>query len=188
MPKVSVIIVNYNGNGIITSCLKALEEQSFKDFEALVVDNGSLDESLYEIKGFLKETAIASPIKLIPLNKNLGFAGGNLQGFRYAKGEYIALLNNDTKPDKKWLGELVMAMDSDPEVGMCACKLILYGTDLVDSAGDGFSTSLKGFKRGEGERGFFYDTKEYTFGACGGAALYRRKMIEEIGFLDEDFF
>ena len=59
---------------------------------------------------------------------------------------------------------------------------------IIDSAGDGFSTSLKGFKRGEGEASSLFNRVEYVFGACAGAALYRRKMIEEIGFLDEDFF
>ncbi len=79
-------------------------------------------------------------------------------------------------------------MDSDHKIGICASKLIVYGTDIIDSAGDGFSTSLKGFKRGEGEKAFLYNKREYIFGACAGAALYRRKMIEEIGFLDKDFF
>ena len=188
MPRVSLIVINYNGRGMTIGCLKAMEAQSFKDFEALVVDNGSLDDSLYEIKEFLKETAIAPLVKLISLNKNLGFAGGNLEGLRYAKGEYIALLNNDTEPDERWLEELVNAMDTHPEVGICASKLIVYGTDIIDSAGDGFSTALRGFKRGEGEKTFLYDKREYIFGACAGAALYRGKMLEEIGFLDEDFF
>ena len=73
-------------------------------------------------------------------------------------------------------------------VGICASKLIVYGTNIIDSAGDGFSTSLKGFKRGEGENATLYNKRENVFGACAGAAIYRRKMIEEIGFLDEDFF
>src|SRR3972149_6837439 len=174
MPKVSVIILNYNGKGITTGCLEALGAQSFKDFEALVVDNGSLDDSLYEIKSFLKETAIAPMVKLISLNKNLGFAGGNLEGLKQACGKYLGLLNSDTEADERWLGELVMAMDNDPGVGICASKLIVYGSDMIDSAGDAFSTSLKGLKRGEGEKIFLYDKKEYIFGACAGAALYRR--------------
>lgn len=127
-------------------------------------------------------------MKLISLERNLGFAGGNLEGLRCAKGEHIALLNNDTEPDEKWLEELVLAMESDHKIGICASKIILHCTDILDSAGDGFSFSLKGFKRGEGERAPSYNKKEYVFGACAGAALYRRKMIEEVGFLDEDFF
>jgi GT2 family glycosyltransferase len=188
MARVSIIVINYNGEGLITNCLEALEKQSFKEFEIVIVDNGSLDDSLYEIKRFLKESSISSFVKLIPLNKNQGFAGGNSEGFKHACGEYIALLNNDAEPNAKWLQELVMAMDGDPKVGICASKLIVYGSDIIDSAGDGFSTSLKGFKRGEGENICFYNGKVYIFGACAGAALYRRKMFDEIGFLDDDFF
>jgi len=188
MARVSIIILNYNGKGITTGCLKALAAQSFKDFEALVVDNGSFDDSVYEIKSFLKETDIAPLVKLISLNKNLGFTGGNLEGFRYAQGEYIALLNNDAKPDQKWLEEMVKAMEGHAEAGICASKMIAIGSNVIDSAGDGYATSLKGFKRGEGENTSRFNQCEYIFGACAGAALYRKRMIEEIGFLDNDFF
>jgi GT2 family glycosyltransferase len=188
IPKVSVIIVNYNGKGLIRACLKALERQSLGGFEAVVVDNASSDGSLYKIRRFLEESPLASNIKLIPYERNLGFAGGNIEGLKYAQGEYIALLNNDAEPDERWLEELVKAMDSDPNIGICASKLIVYDTDIIDSAGDGFSTALKGFKKGEGEKAFLYNEKKYILGACAGAALYRRKMIEEIGFLDGDFF
>ena len=188
MTRISVIIVNYNGKDLITNCLKSLEDQSFKNFEIIIIDNGSIDGSLNEIKKYLDRSSIAPFIKLISLNENAGFGGGNLEGLKHACGEYIALLNNDTEPDGRWLEELVKAMYNDPKVGICASKLIVYGTDIIDSAGDGFSTSLKGFKRGEGEGIFLYNKMENIFGACAGAALYRRKMIEEIGFLDEDFF
>jgi len=188
MPKVSVIIVNYNGKDLITSCLKALEEQVFRDFEVVVVDNASSDSSLHEIQKFVESSTLAPLIKLIPLSKNSGFSGGNLVGLKYAEGEYIALLNNDAVPDKKWIEEFVKAMNSDPTVGICASKIIVYGTDIIDSAGDGFSSFLKGFKRGEGEKALLYDKSSYIFGACAGAAFYRRKMLEETGFFDEDFF
>ena len=189
MIRVSVIIVNYNGKGLITDCLKSLERQSFKDFEVIIVDNNSLDGSQYEIQRFLKKRSIAPFIKLISLDRNLGFAGGNIEGLKYTgNSEYIALLNNDTEPDGRWLEELTKAIENRPLVGICASKLIVYGTNLIDSAGDGFSTSLKGFKRGEGETISSYNKGEYVFGACAAAVLYRRNMIEEIGFLDEDFF
>jgi len=188
MAKVSVIILNYNGNGVTTGCLKALAAQSFQDFEALVVDNGSSDDSVYEIKSFLQENAIAPLVRLICLDKNLGFTGGNLEGYRYAQGEYIALLNNDAKPDQKWLEEIVKAMECHAEAGICASKMIANGSNVIDSAGDGYATSLKGFKRGEGENTRRFSHSGYIFGACAGAALYRKRMIEEIGFLDNDFF
>jgi len=188
MSRVSVIIVNYNGTGLIRDCLKALEWQSFKDFEVVVVDNGSSDHSIDEISEFLKENPDPSFAKFIRLGKNCGFAGGNIEGLHHAKGEYIALLNNDAEPERTWLEELVLSMDSEPKVGICASKMIVYGTNFIDSAGDGFSKFLKGFKRGEGRESFLFGKREYVFGACAGAALYRRRMIDEIGFLDQDFF
>jgi GT2 family glycosyltransferase len=187
-PKITVIVVNYNGNGLLRGCLQALERQSLVDFEAVIVDNASSDSSVYEIKEFLQETSLVHRVKVIPVGRNLGFAGGNIEGLKYAAGDYIALLNNDTEPDERWLEELVRAMDTDPEIGICASKMIVHGTDIIDSAGDMFSTALKGFGAGEKQKSFLYNERKYVFGACGGAALYRRKMIEEIGFFDGDFF
>jgi GT2 family glycosyltransferase len=188
MPLVSILIVNYNGQGLIINCLRALGEQSFKDFEIIIIDNASADNSLDEIKNYLTGGLLSSSVKLISLGKNVGFAAGSVEGLRYACGKYIALLNNDAEADRRWLEELVKAMDTDPESGICASKMIVAGSDIIDSAGDGFSTALKGFGVGEGEKSFLFDKRMYVFGSCGGAALYRRKMIEEIGFLDEDFF
>lgn len=188
MSNVSIIVINYNGKGVIINCLRALGRQSFKDFDIVIVDNGSIDGSLYETQRFLEETSKALVAYLIPFDRNLGFAGGNLEGLRYTKSEHIALLNNDTEPNEGWLEELVTAMDNDPEVGICASKLLVHSTHSIDSAGDAYSTSLKGFKRGEGEVASLFNRAEYIFGACAGAALYRRKMIDEIGFFDEDFF
>jgi GT2 family glycosyltransferase len=187
-PLVSILIVNYNGRELIVNCLKALEEQSFKDFEIVIIDNGSTDESLNVIGNFLKTSFLSSLMKLIPLDRNAGFTGGSLEGLKYACGQYIALLNNDAEPEGKWLVELVKAMVEDPSSGICASKMIVHGTDIIDSAGDGFSTALKGFVEGERQKSLSYNEKRYVFGACGGAALCRRKMIDQIGFLDEDFF
>ncbi len=189
MSQVSVIIINYNGKKLIGGCLKALERQSFKDFEVIIVDNGSSDSSLCEIQKFLKESPIAPLVKLVPLDENFGFTGGNIVGLNNANNSlYIALLNNDAEPERDWLGNLVNAMNNEPRVGVCASKLIVYGTNIIDNAGVEFSAFLKAFNRGEGNKTSSLDTKEYVFGACGGAVLYRRKMIDEIGFLYEDFF
>lgn len=188
MAKVSIIIVNYNGKDLIASCLKALERQIFKNFEIILVDNGSSDDSMYEIQKFLRKSLITPIVKLVPLNINRGFTGGNTEGIKYAKGEYIALLNNDTEPDDRWLEELVKAMDANPNVGICASKMIVYGTDIIDTTGHIFSHFLKAFKRGEGEKCSLYNEQDFVFGACGGAVLYRAEMLDIIGFYDEDFF
>ncbi len=188
MPKVSVIIVNHNGERLIARCMRSLERQTYRDFEIIVVDNASTDSSLIEIKNFMRHSSIGFSIILIPFKENTGFTGGNVIGLKHARGKYIALLNNDAEAEPGWLKELVMAMDTHSDVGICASKLVVYGATLIDSAGDGYATSLKAYKRGEGWNSRDFDRQEYVFGACGGAALYRRRMLDEIGFLDEDFF
>ena len=188
MPIVSIIIVNYNGREIVLDCLRSIEAQSFKNFEVIVVDNGSSDDSILRIQEFARRNNPGLAIKIISLRRNLGFAGGCIVGLNYSKAEFVGLLNNDTEADQKWLEELIKAMKSDSNIGICASKMIVKDADILDSAGDGFSFLLKGFKRGEGEKASLYNERKYIFGACAGAALYRKKMIEEIGFLDEDFF
>ncbi len=186
---VSVIIVNYNGRGVLADCLRSVDRQIYKDFELVLVDNGSSDGSLEEAERVLADLSIGTSTKLVPLKANLGFAGGNIRGLQEARGEFIALLNNDTEAEAGWLAALVPAMENDPAIGICASKLICHGSPVVDSAGDGFLTTLKGFKRGEGQTdGPEFGDDKFLFGACAGAALYRRTMLEEIGFLDEDFF
>jgi GT2 family glycosyltransferase len=187
MSKVSIIVVNYNGGEIVRACLEVLLRQGYEAREVIVVDNNSCDGSLNEIQRIMKKDSTDS-FKLISLNENIGFAGANLEGLKYFNGEYIALLNPDATADSFWLGELVNAMESRPEVGICASKMIANGSNVIDSAGDGYSTTLKGFKKGEGRESELFSRQEYVFGACAGAALYRKRMIEEIGFLDKDFF
>jgi len=181
-PSISIIIVNYNGGHLLTACLETIHAQSFKEFEIILADNASTDGSVT----YVQDTFPA--VKIVALSSNIGFAGANIAGLQYAKGDFIMLLNNDVEVDKNCIANLYYAMDADPRIGICATKMIEYGKDIIDSAGDGFSTNLKGFKRGEGENEGKYDTGEFVFGACAGAALYRRRMLEEIGFLDEDFF
>ncbi len=183
---VSVLIVTYNAGETIGDCLNALDGQTFGDFEVIVVDNASRDNTV-EILESMK-ARLRYPLNIIRLDENRGFAGGNNHALRFAKGQYIALLNPDAFADARWLEELVGAMKAHPEAGIGASKLIVYGIDIIDSAGDGFSTALKGYKRGEGKDMRLFDFEEHVFGACAGASIYRKDLIDEIGFFDEDFF
>lgn len=190
MPKISILIINYNGGEMALECLRSLEKQTFKDFEIIVVDNASCDGSLHAITQYLGKSWIAPVTRIISAGKNLGFAGGNNEGMQYAQGAYIALLNNDTEVEADWLGCLVRELDAHAEAGICASKMVVFGTKTIDSAGDGYSTLLKGFKLGEElpANDSRFCRHMNVFGACAGAALYRRSMIDEIGFLDDDFF
>lgn len=182
-PKISVIIVNWNGKHHLQECLSALSEQIFEDYETVFVDNGSADGSIE----FVQENFLH--VKLIKLKQNKGFCKGNNIGLQHAAGEFIALLNNDTRVDKCWLQELFDAIKFDSQVGICASSMVNYfNPDIIDTAGDGYDICGVGFKIGNGLSVSNYQNKRYVFGACAGAALYRRSMLEDIGFFDEDFF
>ena len=183
---VSIIIVNWNGERFLHDCFNSLSGQIFKDFEIIFVDNFSTDSSLPLAKRLSSHLNL--DVKFIGLDKNRGFAGGSNEGLKYSSRQYIALLNTDTVAEKDWLKNLVEAMGAHLDVGICASKLIVAGENLIDSAGDGYSTFGHAFKRGEGSLPQDFSEQEHIFGACAGAALYRREMIKQIGLFDEDFF
>lgn len=179
---VSIIVVNWNGLAFLDECLSALSRQTYKNREIIFVDNASSDQSIR----FVKENFPA--IQVVQLNENTGFTGGNRAGLLTARGELIALINNDTRAADTWLESLVRPMTEDQRIGICASKLIIDRTDRIDSAGDGITTAGVGFKRGLSKDKSFYVEQELVFGACAAAVLYRRAMLREVGFLDEDFF
>ena len=111
--KISVIILNYNGINYLENCLRSVLVQSFTDFEIIFVDNGSIDGSLNYVKSKFSDQRL----KLFPTEENLGFTGGNNFGLKYANGEYIVLLNNDTEVDKDWLKYLLEAINSRANIG-----------------------------------------------------------------------
>ena len=182
--KASIIIPNWNGLTLLRECLGALERQSLKNFEIIVVDNGSTDDSV----GWLKRNA--NSIKLIALNENRGFSTAVNQGIKASQAPYVVLLNNDTLARPEWLENLVRAMDKNPEASSGASRMLLYEPPhRIDSAGDGFSfRSGGGFNIGAGEPAESHLEPAWVFGACAGAAIYRRQLFEDIGLFDEDFF
>ncbi|MFZ2534856.1 glycosyltransferase family 2 protein [Methanothrix sp.] len=181
MELISVIVLNYNGKGFLDGCLTSLASQTYSDFEVIVVDNGSRDGS----PEYIEENY--PWVRLAKNNENLGFAGGTNAGIRAAKGEFILTLNNDSRADSRFIEELIKPM-ADPEVGVCAAKM-LFPDGRINSAGICISRSGAAWDRGmfEPDRGQ-YEFVEEVFGACAGAALYRREMLDEIGLFDEDFF
>jgi len=177
-PLVSVIIPNWNGARYLPTCLDALRRQTYPRREVIVVDNASEDGSLLLLRRDYPE------VRLLALAENRGFAGG------VAQGEILALLNNDTEADPRWLAELVRALTEHPEAGSAASKMKLFDRrDTIQSAGDIFYTSGVPGNRGvwQKDEGQF-DREEYVFGGCGGAVAYRRKMLDQIGLFDEQFF
>jgi GT2 family glycosyltransferase len=183
-PLVSVVIVNWNGRHLLGECLDSLYSQSFKDFEVVLVDNGSRDGSAeYICKHY-------PAVRLVELQENTGFAGGNNAGILIARGKYVALLNNDTRTDPEWLASLAREAEASPAAGMWASKILSYDQpDIIDNVGlliyrDGLA---RGHGRLEQDRGQYDAPREALF-PSGCAALYRRSMLDEVGLFDEAFF
>ena len=182
--RVSIIIVNWNGLRHLPECLESLESQSFRDFETIVVDNGSQDGSLEYLRS-------RPEVVLVPLPENAGFAAGNNAGLPLARGEYVVTLNNDTRAEPDWLERLVQVADRHPEAGMVASRICAYhDPELIDSLG--MAICRDGMSRGDFRGRRFSElglppVREILFpSAC--VALYRRAMLDEIGFFDPDFF
>lgn len=130
-PRVSVIIVNWNGKEYLGDCLESLRHQTFLDFEVIIVDNGSTDGSIDYVQSNFPEFS-----QILRNSKNLEFSGGNNQGINAAQGKYIALLNNDAQADRHWLEELVKTAEEDSGVGMLASKIYLQGSHkVIDNVG-----------------------------------------------------
>lgn len=183
-PCVSVVIVNYNGKTLLKECLDALRAQTLRDFEVILVDNNSTDDSVAFVRAGYPEVTI------IRNQENLGYGGGNNAGIKAARGRFTAFLNNDTEVDSRWLEQLVGPAERDAAVGMCASKILnYYDRSVLDNTGllmyrDGIARGRGRLERDEGQ----YEREEEIFFPSGCACLYRREIFEQLGDFDEDFF
>jgi GT2 family glycosyltransferase len=163
-------------------CFNALRRQTLPPYEIILVDNASADETTDLVTRDYPE------VHLIRLPENRRFAGACNVGMRVARGEFVALLNNDTEADENWLANVAGTFRAHPEAGFLSSKLRLFDQrEKLHSAGDFYSVRGVPGNRGvwEVDRGQF-DT-DYVFGACGAASVYRRSMLDQVGLLDETF-
>lgn len=184
MASVSVIICNWNGKHLLTDCLTSLRQQTFDDFEVVLVDNGSTDGSVEYVRESFPE------VKLIALEENRGFCGGSNVEIRATAGDFVVLLNNDTAVEPNWLEELYRMMITCPEVGFCDSKVLFFDQrDIIDTVGGLYTIAGSVERRGylQRDKGQFENATD-TFTAVASAAMYRRDMLERIGLLDEDFY
>jgi len=180
---VSVIIVNWNGRNILADSLDGLRLQTYSDFSAIMVDNGSNDGSLDYVQTHYPE------VNTIALSENSGFAIANNIAIKSLQMKYVALLNNDAIPHPQWLANLVEAMEKHPEAGFAASKMLFaVNPDKIDRVGDVYTTAGTALLGGRGKPSDCFNRMGWVFGACAGAALYRSRMLDDIGHFDEDFF
>ena len=183
-PLLSIIIPHYNGAHHLTTCFNALRAQTYPHLEIILADNGSTDELVALTRCDFPE------VRIIEFGYNWGFAGAINRAAEQACGQVIVPLNNDTEVVPGWAQAVVDTLQAHPEVGMVACKMLLFDRrDTLHSAGDGFGVDGIPINRGvwQKDEGQF-DDDVYIFGGCGGAVAYRRDMLADIGLFDEELF
>lgn len=184
-PLISVVILNYNGKGIIEPCLASVLNNDYPNFEVVLVDNASTDDSIQAVEEMFPDDG---RLKIVKNSVNSFYAGGNNIGINHSKGECIFVINNDTEIDRHCLKEIAQAMN-DENIGAAQPKILIYGQDtVIDNTGgliDRFGYT-KGRGRHESDIGQ-YDNLNDIFFAGGTAMILKRKVLEEVGAFDPKF-
>lgn len=180
---VSVIIPNWNGKQLLKKCLPSLQKQTFRDFEVIVVDNGSIDGSSDYV------TSLFPDFKVIQLDKNYGFAMAVNVGIKSSKSKYLFLLNNDTEVEENCLSCLVAAAKQHDDAGFVAARVLdFYHRNRIDSAGDIIDVVGHSYNVGMGEKnGPKFNKAGYVFMVTAGGGLFKREVFNKVGLFDEDF-
>ena len=183
--KATIVIPNINGKGWLKDSIESVYAQTEQDFELIVVDNGSTDESLEQARGYCTRPNFT----LIENGYNTGFSHAVNQGIARARSEFVVLFNNDAFAEPRWLAELIRTAESDPKIFAVQSLMIRhFDRELADDAGDYVTWMGFACKTGDGRRASRYTRQRRIFSACGGAALYRKSILDEIGGFDENFF
>lgn len=181
---VTVVIPNYNGIKFVRECLEALlHQENAPAYEVIVVDNGSADGSRELVEKEFPQ------VSLIPLDENTGFCHAVNVGIKVADTPYVILLNNDTKVESGFVGALYCAIEKRPNCFSVSAKMLLWDAPhLMDDGGDRYNALGWAYGRGKGKPETEYNEAVKVFSACGGAAIYRRDVFEQIGCFDERHF
>ena len=184
--KATIVLPNLNGAGWLRPCVESLYAQTEQDFELVIVDNGSTDESLAVAREF---AAVRANCTLVENGENTGFSAAVNQGIRAAKAPYVLLYNNDAFARPDMLERMLAAMEADARVFSVQALMLRHREPKkADDAGDYMTILGWACKRGDGLPAARYQKPRRIFSSCGGAALYRRAMLDEIGLFDEHFF
>lgn len=185
VPPVSVVVVNFNGKEYLEDCFNSLAGQNFPKnrLEVIMVDNSSRDGSVE----FVKERF--PWVKVITNKQNYGYSRAVNEGARLAQGEYLAILNNDTRADPEWLSSLLLPLLSQGDVACSCSKILSWDGEKIDFVGGSLSFYGHGFKLnvGSSDSGDF-DRERTVLFPCGGAMLVDRKIFLDVGGFDEDYF
>lgn len=204
--KVTVVIPNYNGMKFVEECLESVlsQDADTPSFQVIVVDNGSTDGSLEWLSEHYSGGVLAADesntipdttdkpsiaVTILPQDTNTGFCHAVNVGIEAANTPYILLLNNDTKVKPNFIKSLYRAIEAKPDAFSISAKMLMWDKpELLDDAGDRYCVLGWAYARGKGKAADQYNAPCKIFSACGGAAIYRRSVFDEIGLFDEAHF
>jgi GT2 family glycosyltransferase len=181
VPAVTVVVPTLAVDSRLLECVSSLQKQTFRDFGVTIVDNSGKRLAQDKLGGLAGVTVVDLP-------RNLGFGSAVNEGWRRSESPLVATLNDDAVAHAGWLAGLVRAMESDPQAGMCASQVRLYGEDQIDSAGMLIAGDGSSKQRGHLNPYEWFQERAEVLLPSGSAALYRRAMLDQIGCFDGDFF
>lgn len=184
LPLVSVIIVTWNSEKHLPACLDALSAQTYKDFEVVMIDNGSADQNYLGFEGKYSDLELT----LKKNNENLGFAVANNIGARLARGQWLAPLNADAFPEPDWLERLLEATKTYPNAFFTSRQLQADKPQYLDGEGDIYHVSGLAWRKNYNLPVYPLNEDQEVFSACGAAAFYPRQEFLDTGGFDENYF
>lgn len=191
--KVSIVIVNWNGEKYLKKCIDSLLKQNYNNFEIIIIDNDSSDNSVKIIEENFKQN-----VKLIK-NRNIGYAGGANVGINESTGDYVVIANPDVIFTENYIRRCIEIFEEDNKVAAVSGKLLKYDFDkdeiinYIDSAGISIDHKRHAWDRGQNEKDIGqFEKTERVFGVCGAAAIFKVEALEDIKinneYFDYDFF
>lgn len=182
MQDVTIVIPNYNGKTLLENCLRTLEQQTYRDFKVLVIDNGSKD-------GSTEVTSETLNMEIVALKENLGFCGAVNLGIQKTETPYLILLNNDTEVDGHFVEKMLAGVKKSDRIFSCGAQMIDFKNhEIIDNAGDLYTAMGWAVARGKGKKCADFEQAVRVFSCCAGAAIYRMDILKKIGGLDENHF
>ena len=188
---VSIVIPHWNNVDVLSECLESISNTNFENFETIVVDNSSTDNSVASVRSNYPN------VKLIENDKNYGYAGGCNIGAEAASGDFLIFLNNDTVQEKDWISNLIKTINSDDKIAAVQPKILNYYDrnvfDYAGGSGGHMDIYCFPFARGrifsfqENDEGQ-YNNKEKCFWSSGTCFMVRRELFQKAGGFDESFF
>ncbi len=185
VPFFSVVMLHWNSGSFLAAALDALEEQTYRDFELILLDNGSPDA----LDANMLAQHARLPLTILRSERNLGFAGGNNLAAKYARGEYLVLLNADAFPRPEWLAEIHAAAQKRPGACFASRQLTAGDPDRLDGEWNVYSAAGLAWRKSHGQPlARACPSEREVISACAAASAYPLAAFREAGGFDEDFF